>query len=125
LLRSGGHCRKANAKRQGDNERVEALHQAHLSVDRKTREDFGGRFLQARLGPMSRFAQQYLGGTVDRRQDNLGNFATAPTKFSSGPYKGLYSGGFGTITPETTGAVKDPNPPGGATRSDTGTTTLW
>jgi Carboxypeptidase regulatory-like domain/TonB dependent receptor len=36
---------------------------------------------------------------------NLGNFATAPTTFTSGPYKGLYSGGFGTITPETTGAV--------------------
>ncbi len=41
---------------------------------------------------------------------NLGNFATAPTKFASGPYKGLYSGGFGTITPEATGAV---NPRGG------------
>jgi len=36
---------------------------------------------------------------------NLGNFATAPTTFTSGPNKGLYSGGFGTITPETTGAV--------------------
>jgi len=36
---------------------------------------------------------------------NLGNFATAPTKFTSGPNKGLYSGGFGTIVPETTGAV--------------------
>ena len=36
---------------------------------------------------------------------NLGNFTTAPTKFTSGTNKGLYSGGFGTITPETTGAV--------------------
>ncbi len=36
---------------------------------------------------------------------NLGNFSTAPTTFASGPNKGLYSGGFGTITPETTGAV--------------------
>jgi hypothetical protein len=36
---------------------------------------------------------------------NLGNFAVAPTTFASGPNKGLYSGGFGTITPETTGAV--------------------
>jgi hypothetical protein len=36
---------------------------------------------------------------------NLGNFSVAPTKFTSGPYKGLYSGGFGTITPETVGAV--------------------
>lgn len=36
---------------------------------------------------------------------NLGNFATAPTRFTSGPNKGLYSGGFGTIVPETTGAV--------------------
>jgi hypothetical protein len=36
---------------------------------------------------------------------NLGNFATAPTTFTSGPNKGLYSGGFGTIVPETTGAV--------------------
>jgi hypothetical protein len=31
---------------------------------------------------------------------NLGNFATAPTTFASGPNKGLYSGGFGTIVPE-------------------------
>ncbi|HEV8417020.1 MAG TPA: TonB-dependent receptor [Bryobacteraceae bacterium] len=31
---------------------------------------------------------------------NLGNFATAPTPFGSGPNKGLYSGGFGTIVPE-------------------------
>jgi len=30
----------------------------------------------------------------------LGNFATAPTVFTSGPNKGLYSGGFGTIVPE-------------------------
>jgi hypothetical protein len=36
---------------------------------------------------------------------NLGNFSLAPTKFASGPNKGLYSGGFGTIVPETTGAV--------------------
>ena len=36
---------------------------------------------------------------------NLGNFATAPTTFTSGPNKGLYSGGFGTIVPETVGAV--------------------
>jgi len=35
---------------------------------------------------------------------NLGNFAVAPTTFTSGPNKGLYSGGFGTITPYT-GAV--------------------
>jgi hypothetical protein len=32
----------------------------------------------------------------------LGNFATAPTVYTSGPNKGLYSGGFGTIVPETT-----------------------
>ena len=32
---------------------------------------------------------------------NLGNFATAPTKFTSGPNTGLYSGGYGTITPES------------------------
>jgi hypothetical protein len=31
---------------------------------------------------------------------NLGNFATAPTRFTSGPNQGLYSGGFGTIVPE-------------------------
>jgi hypothetical protein len=30
----------------------------------------------------------------------LGNFATAPTTFKSGPNTGLYSGGFGTIVPE-------------------------
>ncbi len=30
------------------------------------------------------------------------NSATAPTVFTSGPNKGLYSGGFGTIVPETT-----------------------
>ncbi|HEY6346560.1 MAG TPA: hypothetical protein VIY49_34145 [Bryobacteraceae bacterium] len=30
----------------------------------------------------------------------LGNFATAPTVFTSGPSKGLYSGGYGTIVPE-------------------------
>jgi hypothetical protein len=35
---------------------------------------------------------------------NLGNFAVAPTTFTSGPNKGLYSGGFGTIVPEA-GAV--------------------
>lgn len=29
----------------------------------------------------------------------LGNFATAPTKFATGPFTGLYSGGFGTINP--------------------------
>jgi hypothetical protein len=33
---------------------------------------------------------------------NLGAFSTAPTVFTSGPNKGLYSGGFGTIVPETT-----------------------
>jgi Carboxypeptidase regulatory-like domain len=33
---------------------------------------------------------------------NLGNFTTAPTTFGSGNNKGLYSGGFGTIVPETT-----------------------
>jgi hypothetical protein len=32
---------------------------------------------------------------------NLGNFTTAPTTFASGPNKGLYSGGFGTIVPES------------------------
>jgi hypothetical protein len=31
---------------------------------------------------------------------NLGNFASAATKFTSGPSAGLYSGGFGTIVPE-------------------------
>ncbi len=31
---------------------------------------------------------------------NLGNFTTAPTTFTSGPNKGLYSGGFGTVVPE-------------------------
>ncbi len=31
---------------------------------------------------------------------NLGNFTTAPTVFTSGPNKGLYSGGFGTVVPE-------------------------
>ena len=31
---------------------------------------------------------------------NLGNFTTAPTTFASGPNKGLYSGGYGTIVPE-------------------------
>jgi hypothetical protein len=30
---------------------------------------------------------------------NLGNFTVAPTQFTSGPNKGLYSGGFGTIVP--------------------------
>ncbi|HLH44212.1 MAG TPA: carboxypeptidase-like regulatory domain-containing protein [Bryobacteraceae bacterium] len=32
---------------------------------------------------------------------NLGNFANAPTKFTTGANAGLYSGGFGTIVPET------------------------
>ena len=32
---------------------------------------------------------------------NLGNFTTAPTTFTTGNNKGLYSGGFGTIVPET------------------------
>jgi len=36
---------------------------------------------------------------------NLGNFTTAPTTFPNGPNKGLYSGGFGTIVPETVGGV--------------------
>jgi hypothetical protein len=31
---------------------------------------------------------------------NLGNFAIAPTVFKAGPNTGLYSGGYGTITPE-------------------------
>jgi hypothetical protein len=48
---------------------------------------------------------QYAIATGQTSAINLGNFAVAPTTFSSGPYKGLYSGGFGTITPETTGAV--------------------
>jgi TonB dependent receptor len=48
---------------------------------------------------------QYAIATGQTSAINLGNFATAPTAFSSGPYKGLYSGGFGTITPETIGAV--------------------
>jgi len=29
----------------------------------------------------------------------LGNFTVAPTKFTSGPNAGLYSGGFGTVNP--------------------------
>jgi hypothetical protein len=33
---------------------------------------------------------------------NVGSFTTAPTVYTSGPSKGLYSGGFGTIVPETT-----------------------
>ncbi len=33
---------------------------------------------------------------------NVGAFTAAPTKFTSGPNTGLYSGGFGTIVPETT-----------------------
>jgi hypothetical protein len=33
---------------------------------------------------------------------NVGAFTSAPTKFTSGPNAGLYSGGFGTIVPETT-----------------------
>jgi hypothetical protein len=33
---------------------------------------------------------------------NVGAFTAAPTVFTSGPNKGLYSGGFGTIVPETT-----------------------
>jgi hypothetical protein len=36
---------------------------------------------------------------------NLGNFATAPTKFTSGANAGLYSGGFGTIVSPLTGSV--------------------
>jgi len=36
---------------------------------------------------------------------NLGNFATAPTKFTSGPNAGLYSSGFGTIVSPLTGTV--------------------
>ena len=48
---------------------------------------------------------QYGVATGQSSAINLGNFAVAPTKFASGPYRGLYSGGFGTITPETTGAV--------------------
>ena len=48
---------------------------------------------------------QYAIATGQTSAINLGNFAAAPTTFSSGLYKGLYSGGFGTITPETTGAV--------------------
>ena len=36
---------------------------------------------------------------------NLGNFATAPTTFQSGPNKGLLSGGFGTILSPLTGSV--------------------
>ncbi len=36
---------------------------------------------------------------------NLGNFAAAPTKFTSGPNVGAYSGGFGTILTPRTGAV--------------------
>ena len=33
---------------------------------------------------------------------NVGSTTSAPTVFTSGPNKGLYSGGFGTIVPETT-----------------------
>jgi len=42
---------------------------------------------------------QYAIPTGQTTAINLGNFATAPTTFTSGPNKGLYSGGFGTITP--------------------------
>lgn len=48
---------------------------------------------------------QYAIATGQTSAINLGNFSVAPTTFNSGPYKGLYSGGFGTITPEQTGAV--------------------
>ncbi len=36
---------------------------------------------------------------------NLGNFAAAPTKYTSGPFTGLYSGGFGTVVSPLTGSV--------------------
>jgi hypothetical protein len=36
---------------------------------------------------------------------NLGNFTTTPTTFTSGPNKGLYSGGFGTIVTPLNGSV--------------------
>jgi len=36
---------------------------------------------------------------------NLGNFASAPTKFTTGANAGLYSGGFGTIVSPLTGSV--------------------
>ena len=36
---------------------------------------------------------------------NLGNFAAAPTKFTTGANAGLYSGGFGTIVSPLTGTV--------------------
>ena len=37
---------------------------------------------------------------------NLGNFTAAPTKFTSGPNAGAYSGGFGTIvTPFSTTGI--------------------
>ena len=36
---------------------------------------------------------------------NLGNFAQAPTKFTSGPNTGLYSGGFGTPVTPLNGSV--------------------
>ena len=36
---------------------------------------------------------------------NLGNFASAPTKFTSGANAGLYSGGFGTILTPVNGTT--------------------
>jgi hypothetical protein len=36
---------------------------------------------------------------------DLGNFTAAPTKFTSGPNAGLYSGGFVTIVSPLTGSV--------------------
>ncbi len=40
--------------------------------------------------------------TLSSTAINVGAFTTAPTKFTTGPNAGLYSGGFGTIVPETT-----------------------
>jgi hypothetical protein len=37
-----------------------------------------------------------------------GNFATAPTKFTTGPSTGLYSGGFGTFGPNTVAGITTP-----------------
>ncbi len=36
---------------------------------------------------------------------NLGNFASPPTKFTTGPNAGAYSGGFGTMVTPLNGAV--------------------
>ena len=69
--------------------------EAILRGRERARQAFGWLTIESKSCDMTGPSRHCAPGGI-----NLGNFAQAPTKFTSGPNTGLYSGGFGTpVTP--------------------------